>query len=522
MATVLLLLFALLAPLTASADDGADARLRAGQAIYRDGVLASGAPLQGVGAAGVLRQGAEAACIACHRRSGFGLAEGAVVVRPITAPDLFQDRPVRAATPRIAHQLGTPRRPPYDAAALANALRNGVDVTGRTMYSTMPRYTLGDADMAALTAYLKSLYAAPDAGVDDSEIHLATVIEPDVAPARRKAVLDVLNAFVRDKNAGVRSELARRAGGAMRMHRSYRSWTLDVWQLTGAPETWPAQLEEYYRRRPVFALVSGIGDQSWQPVHDFSERFRVPCILPLTSLPGSAGANFYTIYFSRGIALEAQALAGYLGAVPVTEVYRPGLPASRAAADAFRKAAPAGMQLTERALEGRMTAAQWAALADGGSVLVLWLDADDLREAPAFARGRGAWLSASLLGTAEAGQSRFGLTYPWELPQLRAARVRRSSDWLRARGIGGAWLQEQVNAHYAITMVGEALAHLMDSFSRDYFVETIEHDLSTTLLSSLFPPLTLGPDQRYASKGVYLLDPAVEGATPLRVPEQSP
>lgn len=518
MAAFLLLLLALLAPPPAAAGDGA--RL-AGQAIYRDGVLASGAPLEGVGAAGVLRRGAEAACIACHRRSGFGLAEGAVVVRPITAPDLFQQRAVSAATPRIAHQLGTPRRPPYDAAALANALRNGVDVTGRTMHSTMPRYALGDADMAALTAYLKTLYADPDPGVDDSEIHLATIVEPDVAPARRQAVLDVLHAFVRDKNAGVRSELARRKGGAMRMHRAYRSWTLDVWQLDGAPQTWPAQLEEYYRRRPVFALVGGIGEREWQPVHDFSERFRVPCILPLTALPGGAGPNFYTVYFSRGIALEAQALAGYLGAVPVTQVFRPGLPASRAAADAFRKAAPAGMRVADLALEGSMTPAQWAALADGGSVLVLWLEADDLRDAPAslFTRGRGAWRSASLLRESEA---RAGLTYPWELPRPRAARVRRSSDWLQARGLGGAWLQEQVNTHYAITMVGEALAHLMDSFSRDYFVETIEHDLSTTLLSSFYPPLTLGPDQRYASKGVYLLDPAAPDAPQLRVPDQSP
>jgi hypothetical protein len=498
----------------------------AGQAIYRDGLLGSGAQLAGTGPAGVLRQGREAACVACHRRSGFGITEGEVVVRPITAPDLFQNRVAAAATPRIAHQLGTPRRPAYDAAALATALRSGIDVTGRTMHSMMPRYALGDADMAALQAYLRTLYEAPDAGVDAREIHLATVIQPDVAPRRRQAMLDVLRAFVHDKNAGVRSELARRQGGAMRMHRSYRSWVLDVWELAGAPDSWPAQLEEYYRRQPVFALVSGIGELSWQPIHDFSERFRLPCILPLTSLPGTAGSNFYTVYFSRGIALEAQALASHLGggagAAKVIQLFRRDEAASRAAANAFRAAlAGAANRLEDRALGARLTGAQWRTLADSSAVLVLWLGADDVRDLPRqlLERARPVWLSATLMGAAAAPAGRqVGVTYPWELPELRAPRVRRSTDWLRAREIGGDQLQDQVNTHFAITMVGEALAHLMDSFSRDYFVETIEHDVTTTLLSSFYPPLTLGPDQRHASKGVYLVHPALPGAAQLVVP----
>jgi hypothetical protein len=144
---------------------------------------------------------------------------------------------------------------------------------------------------------------------------------------------------------------------------------------------------------------------------------------------------------------------------------------------------------------------------------VLWLDVRDL-PARLSERRRPTWLSASLLdGAAVPAGRQFGITSPWELPDLRAARVRRSTDWLRARGIGGDQLQVQVNTLYAITMVGEALSHLMDSFSRDYFVETVEHDLATTPWSSFYPPLTLGPDQRHASKGVYLL-PAVQLVVP--------
>jgi hypothetical protein len=293
----------------------------------------------------------------------------------------------------------------------------------------------------------------------------------------------------------------------MRMHRSYRSWVLDVWELEGAPDRWGAQLEAHYRRQPVFALVSGIGDLSWQPMHDFSERFRVPCILPLTSLPGKAASTFYTVYFSRGMALEADALASHLGAGAgkVIQVFRRDDPASLAAASAFRAALPgAGTRLEDRELAG----AQWRTLAGADAVLVLWLGERDLRDVPAhaLARNRPTWLSATLLdGAAAPAGKQVGMTYPWELPDVRGPRVRRSADWLRAKDLGGDQVQIQVNTHFAITMVGEALAHLMDSFSRDYFVETIEHNLTTTVLSSFYPPLTLGPDQRFASKGVYLV-----------------
>jgi hypothetical protein len=56
-----------------------------------------------------------------------------------------------------------------------------------------------------------------------------------------------------------------------------------------------------------------------------------------------------------------------------------------------------------------------------------------------------------------------------------------------------------------MAMVGEALMHLMDSFSREYFVERVEHGVTTTLMPSYFPHLSLGPDQRYASRGAYIV-----------------
>jgi hypothetical protein len=104
---------------------------------------------------------------------------------------------------------------------------------------------------------------------------------------------------------------------------------------------------------------------------------------------------------------------------------------------------------------------------------------------------------------------------------VQASRARRASDWLRARGLGANAPREAIDTLFAAAVTAEALGHLMDSFSRDYFVETVEHQLSTTILASSHPALSLGPDQRFASKGVYIAPPAVlsgaQGAAPVLI-----
>ena len=66
------------------------AELAAAEALYRQGILPSGQPLRGE------RQGSEpledpaAACVNCHRRSGFGTEEGRIVIPPINGEYLFR------------------------------------------------------------------------------------------------------------------------------------------------------------------------------------------------------------------------------------------------------------------------------------------------------------------------------------------------------------------------------------------------------------------------------------------------
>jgi cytochrome c553 len=514
---------------TATPDPDKLAALRAvGQRIYREGLLPSGESLVAMGAAQTRLTGKDVACATCHRRSGHGTTEGKFAIRPITAAALLQEDTVTVHSPRIKAQLGTRTRPPYTPELLARAIRGGVDAAGKPLDSLMPRYALSDEHMQALGAYLFSLSAQNSPGVDEQEIHFATVIQPDVAPTQRRAMLDIMQAFVKDKDANARSEEQRRQAGTMRMYRAYRKWTLHVWELKGPSETWGAQLEAFYKQQPVFALVGGLGGAGWRPIHEFSERFEIPAVFPQVDLPVIGRPNQYTFYLSKGVTLEAEVLARFLreqGPVGnVVQVYRREEPGITAAA-AFRAALTAGAStvLEDRVVEGRPDEAFWRALhAAKPAAIVVWLGAQDLAPAPTLAGAESApvYLSTSLLGgrrvdsgTAPGWNAR--LVYPSDLAPRHETRLLRSKLWLHNKGIPITDENVQVNTQFAMTVLSDVVGHMADSFSRDLFVERVEHVVGQTPAASFYPQVSLGPGQRFAAKGgaiVQLLDGDKTGA----------
>jgi hypothetical protein len=504
-------------PAFAAPDDEA-ARLALGQRLYREGLLPSGEPVTAIGAAQTPLSGKAAACAGCHRRSGYGTTEGKFAIRPITGPALLQEDLAPVHAPRIKAQLGVRVRPPYTQETLARAISTGVDATGKQMDSLMPRYKLTSEQMAALGAYLFSLSAQDSPGVDDKEIHFATVVQPDVPAAQRRAMLDVLQAFVKDKDANVRAEEARRTAGNMRMYRAYRKWVLHVWELSGPAQGWAAQLEALYRHQPVFALIGGIGTVSWQPIHDFSERMELPALFPQVNTPWLGEGNLYTFYFSRGVTLEAEVLASYLQSqsekgrvVQVRRAEGPGATAAAALRAALR--AEGGVTVEDQVFAGTADAAFWKGIAASKpAAVVLWLDAQDLGEG----RALGAlseipsYLSFQMVGGkrpewAQAAGSNFRLLYPSDLPPRRDARLLRNKMWLHNKGIALGDETVQFNTLFAVTVASDVIGHMADNFSRDLFVERAEHTVGQMPAASIYPQMSLGPGQRFAAKGAAII-----------------
>lgn len=48
--------------------------------------------------------------------------------------------------------------------------------------------------------------------------------------------------------------------------------------------------------------------------------------------------------------------------------------------------------------------------------------------------------------------------------------------------------------------------HIGSNFSREYFIERIEHAIENAVTTSVYPYLSLGPGQRFGSKGCFIAE----------------
>lgn len=507
-----------------------------GKLIYRAGQLSSGQPVQASLQNGVVFSGADAACVRCHRRSGMGGSEGRNTILPITGKYLFaRQRPSDAVLSRVEWRKKAPR-PVYTMENLARTLREGVDPAGRSLDPLMPRFDLGDAEIAQLASYLAQLSSSPDPGVTESEIHFATIVAPGVDPAKSRAMLDVLHAFFSAKNAGTRNEGRRKVAGSDLMYRSYRTWKLHVWTLAGAPETWRAQMESLYRRQPVFAVLSGIGEGTWLPVHEFCEGMEIPCVFPNVDFPEVTETGYATVYFSRGATLEAEILAQYLAEAgkggkssTVVQVFRDGGLGS-VPAQALRKALQRrGVGVVDRPVAGDVPVppAFWVSLMDSDrpESLVLWLGDADIRSLVVDGKPPAGlasmYLSASLLAfqrpaLPDAWLAKARLVSPFEPEAGQEQRLMGMKFWLSSKNIPLQDERIQANTYFAATLAGDVVTHMAGDLARDYFLERIEHMTGKPSYSStLYPRLSLGPGQRFAAKGGYVSGFAAEAGNRL-------
>lgn len=538
--------------------------VRLGEKMYRDGLLPTGEEIQAVIRDDVQVQSASFSCVSCHLRSGIGSIEGQVLTPPVTGRKLF--KPYYQYNPIIPDPNKPPPknmmdrpdskplyRPPYTDETVAAAIRFGVNPVGREFNPIMPRYLLDDPDMQILVAYLKTLSAEHSPGVSPKEIRFATVIAGDVPVDRRKEMLAIVDAVIKDHNAKAKKRNKNLNLGDNRYVEAgfnYPFFTLSRWELTGPAETWLAQLEEKYRKEPVFALLGGISSGSWQPVHQFSEQHKIPCLLPVTDLPEISDRDWYTLYLSRGAWQEGETAARYLDRIAelpkdsrLVQVVG-GSDTARAVAAGFGTA----WKELERPTPVTVTLApneQLSATAllelvrkEQPVVVLLWTSGEtfrllgELADAPTVpARVH---ISATLAGDRFAdipdrARPFTFVSYPYRLDEGRDLFHDNARAWLKKNSV--PITDQRISTRlFALTKVllepfqvvkrdfnpagqgkglvimeeqFEMMMHVRRNYYRDYLLDVI--GMMADANSLAYERVSFGPGQRYISKGCYIV-----------------
>lgn len=489
--------------------------IEVGRRIYQNGESADGSYIKAFVLGDVEVSGAQFSCLSCHRRSGLGGQEGTEFVLPTNGGSLL--------IPRTDMYMA---RPAYNFETFAYALESGVNPAGKELGRIMPRYELSDVEMQALFSYLKVLSSDISAGLTDEELHVATVVSTDVDPELKNAMLDVIKTYFNSKNGQTRHEVRRSQSGPFYhdyRNQAYRRWVHHVWELNGPEESWPAQLEKHYRQQPVFATISGMVQGSWASIHDFCESKNLPALLPNTDMPKiKYPADYYTLYFSKGLQLEAEVLSKHLSGTAADVVIRQIV---RAGSDGAKAAQLLEKLLVEKNLRSEiifLDAGDTAnAIVDNTpekkrpGAIVLWLNQSDLKYFSYAITKAGSnlpiYLSASMLDSEielipDMIAANAQVVSPFILQEDQPGRFRLFSAWLKQNKVQLVSARIQGQTYFACMLLNSGMKHIKKYFYREYFLDSLDHGDKMASYSANYPRLSFGPEQRFLAKGAYIVN----------------
>jgi hypothetical protein len=278
-------------------------------------------------------------------------------------------------------------------------------------------------------------------------------------------------------------------------------------------------------------MLSGLGRSEWAPVHRFCEETRLPCLFPHTDLPGANEDATYSFYFSRGVLLEADLLAAHLAerAVKPQRLVQISVPGSAgaAAANALEKALAGGAVAVVNVDHAPKSST--LPRLESGDALVLWLDAAQVAALTKHARApqQPVFVSGTLGGFERvplppSWRRRTYLLYPVEAAGRWELRARFNlRPWLARHGLRPGNERLQGNTLAACATFADAVSRSRGLLMRDYLVENVEAAASAmgnSGATAAFPRFLLGTNQRFASKGGYVVrfaDQKGTGLTPV-------
>jgi hypothetical protein len=97
------------------------------------------------------------------------------------------------------------------------------------------------------------------------------------------------------------------------------------------------------------------------------------------------------------------------------------------------------------------------------------------------------------------------VAYPYRLPGEPDAALTRFIVWARSRSIEIRYPRLQAEAFFGCLAANDALGHLGRFFLRDYVLDMLDHTQGLAMYLPIHPRPTLGPGQRFLTKGGYVL-----------------
>ena len=477
-----------------------NAQERRGRAIYLRGESTSGREI-GALIGDVDVPASTVTCAGCHGARGEGKTEGGVTAGNLTWANLIKS---------YGHEHPTGRRHgPFDEAAFARALTDGVDPAGNNMLAAMPRFKMSPEDVADLIAYVKRIEDDRDPGISDASVKVGTLLPSKGSLAELGAAMrDVLAAFFADVNG---------KGGIYN-----RSVELQVADSSGGAAQAAEGARRLVRDGQVFALVGGLSAGADKELASLAEGDEVPFVGPSTLLPQTGfGANRYIFYLLPGMAEQARALVNFssqrqtTAKASVALVYSEGEITEAAAAACAAQCQKVGCGELKKVsyARGKFDAPSLArGLKGAGAVFFFGAAGDEaafVKEAAAASWGPDIFLLGALTGRdlASSVPAGFGghvfLAFPTVpsdvtpqgLNELRALAARYKFEVRHPAA--------QLSALAAAKVLAEGLGRGGKDVTREKLITALEglYDYET----GLTPRLTFGPNRRVGASGAYVV-----------------